>query len=432
MKEEIEMKAGATGWVANSHVHLSSDDIKKYFGTDNSPKLIFTLRRPDWPLSWFLVVAITSAIKQPQWYLSQLESKGKAWVVLFMESINIDSSSDRLVGTKMAPLDYRLLEDLGRFATSRFLVQSICADMDANGVQYTLLQESGERRRGSPVIVVNLATLVKSSWAQSALLITIDGQTLFLQGRSRRSLPINCLNTSSVQDLSGVELDAKTGKFKLRIPTTLAIHSLVATVVARLSPVERMLSYIELIESLSLTLTAASIASLTFEYGSGAHATVQLHAMDTSEPISVTLSENSPHRIVARPLQQLVMVSDLSVLVRLLVVTLPLFKAVEKLQSQFGPSLLVVPRSVSDLRLVMQSKNLALEVRLAKHAYRDMVYVCDVTKEDLGVQSPLPLDLWKKKFPDSSVVPLVKGAVAPVANSQAILDHVFRALESIA
>lgn len=463
-KDEIEMKAGAAGWVAKSSVQLSNDDMRKYFGAGASVRLVFALRRPEWPLSWFLVVAVTSAVTPPLWFLSQLESKGKTWVVHFMERITVDvdrseqgepraeaatTTGDGGATTTLAnnALDYRLFDELGRFATSRFLAQSISADMDRRGVQYTLLQEGGtaRRRRGSPVIVANLPTIMKSSWAQSALLISLDdtGETLFLQGRSQRSLATAGINVSKSQDLFGVDLDPKAGTFRLRIPASTAMQSsLVAAIVARLAPIERMLSYVELVESLSLTLTAASMTSLTFEYGPGVQATIGLVqssadttsttiavADNTAEPVTLTLSTSSPHRIVALPLQQLLAAHGLAALARVLTLTLPLFTAIDRLRAQLGPDLVVVPRGVSDLRLVLPTRKLALEVRVVRRGTRDMAYVRDVSKEDLGVPSPLPPDLWRRKFPDPAVLPLASGAVAPAAKGNAILEHVFSQLD---
>ncbi|ANB12413.1 hypothetical protein AWJ20_666 [Sugiyamaella lignohabitans] len=344
------------------------------------------------------------------------------------------------------------------------MINGICHDLDSKKAKYSLLQGTDDSGNKRPAILVNLSTLTKNSWAHSSLLIVLDPTkgVAVLQGRTKNPLSFDPIldtsepadptttssssvtvdPTSSSQTVSAtgsVNIDPSTGRFLLHIPLSTEEGKFISTVVSKLSKIERMVSYVELIKSMSLQLREASMTKISFEYGPDLTATVLLHdsdPVDSTTPPKITfkLSSNSPHNIVAPHLQALLDERGLLPVVWLLRTSLPIYQSLKQLEQTSPVRVLIVARSVVDIRIMFPNRRTSLELRLMKRHKTDVVYVKELADTATSVPEPdwaSPLKtagIWKERFSHPSIVPLSDGAVCPPDEVGTVLTKVVQTL----
>lgn len=420
IQEEIITRAKAAGWVANSTVLISNDDMKKYF-TDKA-KLLFSLRLPSWPLSWFVLVSI-SINSPPKWWLSRLESKDKMWTITFLEPVYINQENPYVYA-------YNLFDNLAMFATSRFKIQLLTAALEAKSVIFSLFK-IGDKKCGLPAVMVNLKTLMKFSWAHSSLLITLEdnSNSVLVQGRAKKSLSSL---TSITSTSSGVILDPLNGKFSLKLSldeTSNWSQHFVDLLSRKLSQVERVVSYIELIKSMSLDLVDSSMEKITFLYSDNLYASI---SWKDDGVITLELSKDSPHSFVVKSLESILNESGLLPMVYILQTTLPLYVALQDLSRQTDSATLsgsstplVIYRNVNDIKLQYPQKELSIEINVIK--YKRQRYVVSFT-ETSNSEAPLLKDVWVQ--PEQGIIPLLKGLACEFDKVNRVLTKIQQGLDS--
>lgn len=411
IQEEIITRAKAAGWVANNNVQVSHDEMKRYFS--EYARIVFSLRLPSWPLSWFLLVSICTD-SPPKWWLSRLQSKDKAWTITFLESIHVDQERDYIY-------DYNLFDDLSIFTTSRFKIQLLASALDAKNVQYNLFKVG--KRPNLPAIMVNLKTLMKFSWARSSLFITLeDEKNILVQGKAKKSLEsLNSMPSTS----DGVVVDPANGKFALKIPfdDESDWSQFVDVLCRKLSRVERVVSYVELIKSMSLELVDASMKKITFAYGPGLSATI---GWKDDGVINLELSPENPHLPVVSSLEAVLNDSGLLSMVHVLQNTLSLYRALgdfSSSSSSSSPPPIVVCRNVSEVKLIYPVSDVRVEIRIMRYKQSQVVYFSESTADSLVLK-----DVWER--PGEGIVPLLKGLTCDFDKVSEVLKRIQQVLDS--
>ncbi|KAA8897719.1 hypothetical protein TRICI_006682 [Trichomonascus ciferrii] len=445
LQEEITSRAKATGWVANSNIAVSNDDMRKYFPSDT--RTVFCLRLPQWTVKWFLLVSIGGKRMIPQWWLSQLEAKGNAWTINFLEPIKLDRG-----GSNEYVYDYKLFDDLAAFTTTRIRINIICGELQARKIKYGLLQTSD--RGGSPTILIHLDTLTKNTWAHSSLLLSLtkdDTQPqsqlkILVQGRVKNQLSMSLASSGD----SGVSFDSSTGRFSMILDfsdnNTKEYVSVADIIVKRLSQVEQVVGYIDLIKSKNLELKDASMNEISFGYENGLSAKV---IFGTSTGCKLELSKNNPHREVQSYLQEILFQEGLIPVIGVLTSTLSVYQALGQLKQEcqkMGTEVLIVPRSVTEIRLIFKKHNVHVELKMVKSRRRQlMVFISDVVDslpvsagfkkqlEQNGNGNTTPSQhlkpLWENKQDDlPGTVPLVTGMACPMDQVAYVLQRVHHSL----
>lgn len=445
LQEEITSRAKATGWVANNNIMVSNDDMKKHFPPDT--RTVFCLRLPQWTVKWFLLVSIGGKQMIPQWWLSQLEAKDNAWTINFLEPIKLDRG-----GSNDYVYDYKLFDDLAAFTTTRIRINIICGELQSRKIKYGLLQTSD--RGGSPTILINLDTLTKNTWAHSSLLLSLtkdDGTQqpqlkILVQGRAKNQLSMSLASSGD----SGVSFDSATGRFSMILDfshnNTNEYVGVVDTIIKRLSQVEQVVGYIDLIKSKNLELKKASMNEISLGYGNGLDAKV---IFGTATECKLELSKNSPHREVQSYLQEILLKEGLIPVIGVLTSTLSVYQALSQLKQEcqkMGTEVLIVPRSVTEIRVVFKKHNVHVELKMVKGRRRElMVFISDVVDSipmSAGVKKQLEQNgngnttpsqhlkpLWENKQDDlPGTVPLVTGMACPMDQVASVLQRVHHSL----
>lgn len=446
LQDEITNRAKATGWVANNTIIIPNDEMKKKFPPET--KTVFCLRLPQWTFKWFLLVSLRGKQMFPQWWLSQLEAKDNSWTINFLESIKLDRSDDYVY-------DYKLFDDLATFTTTRIRVNSVCSELQSKHIKYSLLQSADSS--GSPTILVNLSTLTKNTWAHSSLLISLLGNTsstdsdlkILVQGRVRNMLSMKLASSS---DESGVEFDSTTGRFSMLLDfhnQNKEYSGIVDIITNRLDQVERVVGYVDMIKSKGLDLKEASMSEISFCYGDGSLGAKVILGTN----IRLELQQDNPHIEVQPYLQEILLQEGLFPVIWMLTATLPLYQALKQLSQECQNSeteLLIVPRSVTEIRLVFQKKFIHVELKLVKRRRREvMVFISDIVDSiptiagvmkkqqqdqtsETNNSSPTPQlkTLWENKQDDiPGAVPLVTGMASPIDQVGKILEKIHQSLK---
>lgn len=429
IKEHIISRAEACGWISNTNISITVEDLAKYAANMQIPTppivknaymgSVFCLRRPNWAPIQFLIVYVAVG-QRPKWFISEIASHDRHWVIQFLEEVfisvgnNIDDgksvSAERTVG-----YGYKLFESLTHFTGCRFNVYYIFANLAANGVKYSLLQSA----KGTPTIMIDLPSIsglanpakVSSNWAHSSLIVNVDTEIITVKGRTKRQLDVKDVPTQQ----SGVELNPQTGLFQFTLENNnQTTTSFALQISARLSQIERVVEYIELIRSLSLDLISASMNSIEFAYGNQPDltATIRLHDVSeestTTAPISLEVSDASPHKIVMAHLQQILTQGGLLPVVWILQATLPLYLAINAIT----PNAIVIPRAVGDLQVYFDDEHI-LHIELKS---KTVLYVSN------SGMWPSMEELWKQK--QEHTVPLQKGLACQIDKISLVLEQV--------
>lgn len=473
LQEEISARAKAVGWIVRSNMPFSGDAIRTRFSADT--KTVFCLRQTQWPARWFLLVTIGSNM-QPRWWISQLLMKEGVWLISFSEEIRLNRDNS-------THYDYRMFKELSTFTIGRIQTEALCKELDLSQIKYKLLQGAtkSQHETGPPVILLSMRSLCEGSWAEETVFLRLhddrpDGTTAELQGRAKQSLDIGSMSSSD----SGVTFDAASGIFTLSIllpdsclaspaflsgkyvpPQSPEPHrsEFVNHLVSKFSQIERTVSYVNLLKSLSLELREASMSKITFEYGPSMLATITLDSVpdnsdsihSLSETAVLKLHENSPHQIVEPFLQSMLNTDGLLSVVWVLQNALPLYVALQEILEIQAPRslsgnnnllasvpVIVTPHSVLDIQLYFPAKRMRIQLKLMETNGRPLsVYVTELLQ--IGAQtslsgpattqqpqrSSLLTPMWSQKSDISGVVPLIQGLACPIESIGKVLHNIF-------
>lgn len=360
VQEEIIAKAKSAGWITTTNMPFSNDAVRSQFPPDT--RLLFCLRQGTWPARWFLLVTIGSD-SQPRWWISQLVIRDGLWHILFSEEVHVKRDNPN-------HFDYKMFRDLSTFTIRHIQTEALCKELDLNNVKYKLLQSAGDSS-GAPVILIDMRTLTQGTWAEETLFLTLveeraDKTVAVLQGKSKQALDIGSMSSDS----SRMEVDATTGGFTLnmvlpdsclaspaylsgryRLPNAIKTEGpkkseFIEHLVNKFSQIERIVSYVNLLKSLSLELKEASMTKITFEYGPGLAAEITLQGSavaapnasgvlaassthSLSETAVLRLPRESPHHFVEPFLQSMLNSDGLLSVVWVLQTALPLYTALK-------------------------------------------------------------------------------------------------------
>lgn len=472
LQDEISARAKSAGWITKTNLPFSGDVIRSRFPHDT--KLVFCMRQAQWPKSWFLLVTI-GAGSQPQWWISQLIMKDGVWLVTFSEEVRLNRDN-------ITHYDYRMFKELSIFTIGRIQTEALCKELDQSNIKYKLLQVSTNslHESGPPVILLSMQSLCQGSWAEQTVFLRLlnnepDVTTAVLQGRAKHSLDIGSMSNSD----PGVSFDPASGVFTLNLtlpnscmasPAYLSGNftparklepqrsEFVELLVGKFSQIERIVSYVNLLKSLSLELREASMTKMTFEYGPSMLASIILDSAPDSSHSSQSLSEtavlklheNSPHHFVEPFLQSMLNTDGLLSVVWVLQTALPLYVALQEIMelavssTVTGNNLLasvpviVTPHSIFDIQLYFPAKRMRIQLRLMETNGRPLsVYVTELLQ--IGGQpslsgpattqqpprSSLLTPLWTEKSDIPGVVPLMQGLASPIANIGQVLHKIF-------
>lgn len=427
LQDEIASRAVAAGWVANTSISIPADEVRKHFSRDT--KLVLCLRQPAWTYRWYLVVTI-GGNQQPKWWLSQLEAKDNVYSIRYIEHIN-------LVRSKGYSYDYDLFDRLKSFTSTRIKVQSVCRELESKAIKYSLLQRQGDNAVDAlPVLLINTDTLTSSSWAQSSLIVANvpkenGSAALLVQGRMKKSISLDSMPSSEDSSSSGVVIDPKDGKFFITIDDPERTGGLVQAIMSRLARIERVVKYVDVIRSQSLTLKSATMSRISFEYG-GYQASLVLKEEGSQaqnskdEPHSeLVLDRECPHYSVLPFLQQILLRNGLTAVIWLLINTLPLYKGLEELKKSDQMKLAILPRSVTDLRVAFLDPKVSVELKMVNWQRSQMViYVSELAEPGKPPTQALKT-LWETKQKDiEGSVPLVNGMSCPPDKIGTVLQRI--------
>lgn len=476
LQDEISTRAKSAGWIVKTNMPFSGDVVRNRLPSDT--KLVFCMRQVNWPARWFLLVSIGSN-SQPRWWISQLVMKEAVWHMLFSEEIIINRDN-------ASHYDYRMFKDLSKFTVGYIQTEALCKELAMSNIKYKLLQSTPDsiHRSGSPVILINMHSLCEGSWAEDTIFLRLNDDqpgvtTAVIQGRAKQSLDIGSMSNGE----SGVKFDASTGIFTLNLtlpdsctasPVFLSGKNpsrgaepfrseFVELLVGKFLQIERIVSYVNLLKSLSLELREASMNKITFEYGPSMLASIMLHlssgssdvAHSLSETAELKLHENSPHHFVEPFLQSMLNTDGLLSVVWALQTALPLYVALQEIMELEDPALsgnsgnnllasvpvIITPHSIIDIQLYFPATQMRIQLKLIETNGRPLsVYVTECLQ--LGAQlslsapatAPPPMrsslltPMWTQQSDIPGVVPLIQGLACPIEQIGQVLRRIFEIL----
>lgn len=478
-ESEIRLRARACGW-QHAQIDVSPDDIAKFTSGDSgsldgSIESWICLRLSDWPLQWFLLVIIDTK-DMIRWYMSRMQCREKVWRILFCQEIKVPGTTTAgaagaATNNAMAVPDHSTFDRLASFVSTRFMVNTICSELDSRNAKYTLLQaaeggiSSPSQQQRLPTVLINMPSINKewNQWAHSSLLVSFknNGTEALVQGRILGDVSnIDFSGASKKGDDSSsptLDVDAS-GRFVLRLSCVGLDNGLtfLNSIARELSRIERMVSYLRLVKQLDLPLIDASMDSLTFLYGqdddvsneegnSVAKSDTADEFINVDEPdnkdvvnsstaltrhaqrgyrvrvyfdkignMRLELAPDSPHGNVASALQYILASHGLPSVIYLLGNTLPLYRSLSQLESNDQMPVTIIYRSVVEIRILFHQHRVSLDLRLVERRNKLIVHVREMT-----VQDPSPLGgtgIWKRPF---TVAPK-PGDTKPVINSKII------------
>lgn len=496
VQEEIIAKAKCAGWIIKTNMPFSNDVVRSRFPIDT--RLLFCLRQKTWPNRWFLLVTIGND-SQPRWWISQLVMRDGLWHILFSEEVHIKRDNPN-------HFDYKMFRDLNKFTIRHIQTEALCKELDNNKVKYKLLQSSGSGS-GEPVFLVDMRTLTQGTWAEETLFLTLvedrPGVTVaMLRGKSKQALDIGSMSS----EFSRMEVDASTGGFTLNmvLPDScmaspvylsgryvsppgikgveLKKSEFIEHLVNKFSQIERIVSYVNLLKSLSLELKEASMTNITFEYGPGLAAAITLQGNavtaqpengstsstthSLSETAVLSLPRDSPHYFVEPFLQSMLNSDGLLSVVWVLQTAQPLYSALKnimglaeqkfqalKSSSNRTPTfpVVVTPHSVLDIQLFFPLKRVRVLLRLMETNGRPLsVFVTEVfqagaalplsgpawtslppaaqqvqQQQQQAYKASVLAPLWTQRSDIPGVIPLVQGLACPIGSIDRVLRRLF-------
>lgn len=390
IQDEICSKAKATGLIAKTNMPIHSSVVRTKFPPHT--RIIFCLRDSSWPAKWFLLVSLnTNGI--PKWWISQTVLKDGYWSILFSEELSISHEINQ-------KYTYQMFDELNTFIINRIRTEALRKQLDRFKVNYRLIQSdntnaddneeaiideeeddnsSNQVKDSLPIAILDLPSIcgVDSQWAEDAIYMHLDSQedntdtiNVLIYGKIKESFDINTMP----RDDPCLTISFDTGKYTISLVTSsisipvntqskvgTQTSELIENIREKFAQVERIASHVNLLKNLSLNILEASMSKITFEYAPSLVASLILpersnetgyvksegktpntsNTGSNNKQFILELKEDSPHKIVAHLLQEVLNNDGLLPVVWAMKKALPLYLALQELMEK-GPKPLTI------------------------------------------------------------------------------------------
>ena len=453
-QEEVETIARGLGWEKVNSLDPGQEATRRHFPRDTSKFGFF--RRSAW-VSW--VIAFTTSLSGDSWWIVEMEKKkGEAEVGNSVERPNQAASRTPKAVFKI-PMNG--LKSVITHASSsslsqieRMAVGMISKYVDTQKLVYEKITHRFKRR------------CVNSSEAESAVLLMKLNRKCspnMLQDRSRMDLPwlnrivsltfqgldpmtnsaihtaLGRLETpvSNIRNLSSpaehtIAFHHKTGAFTFRQFSPVG-ESTIPLVMQRLSSIDRLIYFLNSIQSHQLSCHEISLNHVEFVYASTPSPLKAKLYFPSGAPQRIALDEQNPHVRIQDFISSIIRSPDgLGHAIRLLTSTLPLLQALARIEASHpSEQVMVLPRSAEWYEVRYQSPKACYDVTMRSRRDETMWMVKNRAVSNAEAKSSQIADAMKQlhKTTGEGWRGMRDGIVASIAGVEDLLgkiDEIYR------
>ena len=377
-QEEVETFARSLGWEKVNSLDPGQEAMRRHFPRDTSKFGFF--RRSTW-VSW--VLAFTTSLSGDSWWIVELEKKkGEAEAGNSVERSNQAASRTPkavfkipMNGLKSVITDasYSTLSQIERMA-----VGMISKYVDAQNLMYESIKHQFRRRCAnspeaeSAVLFMQLkrkrspAMLQSHSnmdlpWINEIVSLAFQGLDPMTNSAIHTALGRLKTPVSNIKSLTSpadhtIAFHPKSGAFAFRLLSPVG-ESTIPLVIQRLSSIDRLIYFLNSIQSHQLSCHEVSLNHVEFVYASTPSPLKAKLYFPSNAPQRISLDRQNPHVRIQDFISSIICSPDgLSHAIRLLTSTLPLLRSLARIEASHpSDQVVVLPRSAEHYEVRYQS-----------------------------------------------------------------------------
>lgn len=378
-QEEVETFARGLGWEKVNSLDPGQEAMRRHFPRDTSKFGFF--RRSTW-VSW--VLAFTTSLSGDSWWIVELEKrKGEAEAGKSVERPNQAASRTpkavfkiQMNGLKSVITDasYLTLSQIERMA-----VGMISKYVDAQNLVYERIRHQFRRRcvnspeAESAVLLMKLnrkrsPTILQDHsrmdlpWINTNVSLTFQGLDPMTNSAIHTALGRLKTPVSNIRSLSSpadhtISFHPKSGAFAFRLLSSVG-ESTIPLVIHRLSSIDRLIYFLNSIQSHQLSCHEVSLNHVEFVYASTPSPLKAKLYFPSDAPQRISLDGQNPHVRIQDFISSIICSPDgLSHAIGILTSTLPLLRALARIEASHpSEQVVVLPRSAEWYEVRYQSR----------------------------------------------------------------------------
>jgi mediator of RNA polymerase II transcription subunit 14 len=367
-QQEVELFAHGIGWEKANSIDPGQELVRRHFPRDTLKFGFF--KRPNWG-SW--VLAFTTSLMGDSWWIVELERrKGEAEMGNSTQNLTQATNRSPKVVFKIPMRGLKLLVTDASYVTlaeiERIAVGMISKYVDARHLVYEKIRHqfgrSGANRSEAESAVLHMRLNRKRSpamlqtgssmdlpWINEIITLAFQGldpMTNFAThtASGRLKTPVANINRLTSAIDRSVAFHPDSGAFAFRVLSQVG-DSTVPLVIQRLSSIDRLIYFLNAIKTHKLSLHAMSLNHVEFVYASSPSPLKAKLYFPPDAPQRISLAEDNPHLRIQDFISSIICSSDgLSYAIRLLGLTLPLLRALARLEASYpSEQFTILPRS---------------------------------------------------------------------------------------
>lgn len=406
-QEEVETFARGIGWEKANILDPGQEAVRRHFPRDASRFAFF--RRPTWN-SW--VLAYTTSRMGDSWWIVELErsedevetsnsvehpiqSASRTPKAVFKIPMNEFKSlmTDASYST-LAQIECMAVAMISKYADSRQLVHEKirhqfrrhCTNLSEAESAVLHMRLSQKR---SPAMLQTCSPM-DLPWINEAVALAFQGldpttNSAIHTASGRLKTPIsNIKSLASTRDRPS-SLHPKSGAFAFRLLSSVG-ESTIPMVIQRLSSIDRLIYFLNSIRTHKLSCHEVSLKHVEFVYASAPSPLKAKLYLSADAPQRITLEKENPHVRIQDFISSIISSPDgLSQAIRLLRITLPLLRALARIEASYpSEQVMVLPRSATTYEVRYQNPRGCYDIMLRSRRDESMWMVRDRTVNNNG------------------------------------------------
>lgn len=448
-QEEAETFARGLGWEKASSLDPGQEAVRRHFPRDTSKFGFF--RRSAWD-SW--VLAFTTSLSGDSWWIVELEKrKGEAETGNSVERPNQAASRTPKAIFKIPMNGFKSVLTDASYSTlaqiERIAVGMISDHVDAKNLVYERIRHQFRRRcttfaeAESGVLLMRLnrkrspAMLQSHShmdlpWINQLVSLAFQGldpmtNSAIHTASGRLKTPVSNLKSLTSSTDHSIAFNPKSGTFAFRLLSSVG-ESTVPLALQRLSSIDRLIYFLNSIQSHQLSCHEVSLHHVEFAYASTPSSLKAKLYFPADAPQRISLDRQNPHVRIQDFISSIIRSPDgLSHAIRLLTSTLPLLQALARIEASHpSEEVTVLPRSAEWYEVRYQSLKGCYDVTMRSRRDEKMWMVKNLAVSNAEKKSGHVADGMKRlhKATGEGWRGMRDGIVASVAGIEDLLDKV--------
>lgn len=402
-QEEVETFARGIGWEKVNMLDPGQEAVRRHFPRDASRFAFF--RRPTWT-SW--VLAYTTSLMGDSWWIVELETRKHE--VGTSNSVQAASRTPKAV-FKIPMDEFKSLLTDASYSTlaqiERMAVGMISKYADARQLVYERIRHQFGRRCAnlpeaeSAVLHMRLsqkrspATLQTRSpmdlpWINEAVALAFQGldpttNSAIHTASGRLKTPMSKIKSLASANDRPPAFHPKSGAFAFRLLSSVG-ESTIPMVLQRLSSIDRLIYFLNSIRTHKLFCHEVSLNHVEFVYASAPSPLKAKLYLCADAPQRIALEKENPHVRIQDFISSIISSPDgLSRAIRVLGITLPLLRALARIEASYpSEQVTVLPRSAVTYEVRYQYPRGCYDITLRVRRDETMWMVRDRTANYTG------------------------------------------------